>query len=61
MSKKEYLSWRSGVGAFQSERAVNAKVLSWEGEREVRQWDPNTGGKARPERRGSDGVITSLD
>lgn len=38
---------------------MNAKVLSWEGEREVRQRDPSTGGKARPERRGSDGVIAS--
>lgn len=45
MSKKEYVPWRSGVGVFESEEQLNAKVLSWDGEREARPRDAITGGE----------------
>ena len=51
---------KAGGGVFRSERALNAKVPPWEGEREARQLDSSIEGKARPERRGTDDVNARL-
>lgn len=58
--QKECILWKAGGGVFRSERALNAKVPPWEGEREARQQDPSIEGKVRPEKWGTDDVNARL-